>query len=70
MKTNATIHFIGARECPYTLNGRKLTEMRRSELRGIARRIKVNADGTKNELLHRLIARLGAMGVEKELGSG
>ena len=71
MKVNQPTHFLGGKDCQFTLKGRKLTEMRRAELRGIARALKVDAapELTKNDLVKRLIGRLSALGVEGEIAS-
>lgn len=65
-----TIHYIAAKECPYTLNGRKLTELRRARLRAVAEGLKVSTDGSKNELLKRIIAKLNVIGADSEIGNG
>lgn len=67
MRINSTTHFIGAREVKYTLHGRRLTELRRAELRPIAKTLKVDADGSKNEILFRVVAKLDALQSETEI---
>lgn len=67
MRVTSATHFIGARDVKYSLNGRRLTELRRAELRPIAKMLKVNADGTKNEILFRITSKLDALGSEAEI---
>lgn len=67
MKYNPVTHFISSKECPYTVHGKNIAELRRAKLRKIAESIAVNAEGTKNDILGRVISRLRAMNSEKEL---
>lgn len=67
MRVTSATHFIGAREIKYTLHGRRLSELRRAELRPLAKMLKVNSDGTKNEILFRVVAKLDALGSEAEI---
>lgn len=69
MRTNSTTHYIGARDVRYTLNGRKLSEYRRAQLRPLAQKLGVDSEGTKNSILHRIIAKLDAIGAEPEIGA-
>lgn len=65
---NVTTHqYIAAKNCPYTVEGTNLVELRRAKLRKIAEAVKVSPEGSKNDILHRLITKLRAMGSEKEL---
>jgi hypothetical protein len=58
---------MGAKDCKYTLQGRRLTELRRAELRPIAKTLKVDADGLKNDILRRIVAKLDALQSEAEI---
>lgn len=69
LQQNKVIHYLGAKEVKYTLNGQKLNELRRARLRQLAMALKVNADGSKNDLLHRIISKLNSVGAEPEIGS-
>ena len=64
---NKYIHFIAPKDCDYTLFGKNLVEMRRAELRKLAKALDINADGTKNDILGGLIGKLKAMEAETEL---
>lgn len=67
MITNKPIRFLCSRDCPYTLRGQNLATLRRARLRPIAIALGLEGEGSKNELLHRLIARLKAANADKEL---
>lgn len=69
MKNNF-VTYISAKQCPYSFEGKNLTEFRRAKLRKIAQAVKVNAEGSKNELLQRIIGKLNLIGAEKELSVG
>lgn len=71
MKINREVRFLGSRDCKYTMRGRKLIELRRAELRPLARALRVAEDSSlpKNELLHRVISKLDAIGADTEIGS-
>lgn len=65
--TNRAIHFLSSKEVPYSLRGQNLATMRRARLRLIAQALGVSPDGSKNDILHRLLARLKASEADKEL---
>lgn len=67
---HSSVHYLGAKECPYTLNGKKLTELRRAKLRTVAKGLKVDPEGSKNEIVKRLIAKLNMIGADTEIGDG
>lgn len=69
MIQTSTTHFIGSKDCRYTLSGRKLTEYRRAQLRPLAKKLKVDDSGTKNDILRRIISKLDVIGAEAELGN-
>jgi len=60
-------HFISPKDCPFTLNGKNLVELRRAKLRTYAKALGVDADGTKNEILGGLIVRLRSAEAESEI---
>ena len=71
MRVNSEVRFLGSRDCKYTMRGRKLTELRRAELRPIARALKVD-DGpqrSKNELLRMILGKLSAINAPEEIAS-
>ena len=51
--------WIPAADCPLTWKGRNLTELRRVTLREVAQRLNVDADGSKNAIIGRLIESTG-----------
>ena len=65
--TNTPINYIAPKQCPYSFNGENLAAMRRAKLRQIAKSLKVSPDGSKQEILKRLIGALGVAGAPKEL---
>ncbi len=65
--TNNPVNYISSRQCPYSLNGENLAAMRRAKLRQIAKSLKVSPDGSKQEILKRLIGALGVASAPKEL---
>lgn len=65
--TNQPVHFMGVRECEFTVDGQNLVTLRRAKLRPLAKAMSLNPDGTKQELLRRLIGRLRSSGAPKEL---
>ena len=67
MIKNNPINYLGCKDCPFTLNGTNLVEMRRSELRPYAKAMNVSAEGSKQEILKRMIARLKVNDAPKEL---
>jgi hypothetical protein len=66
MKTTVET-IINHLNCPYTLDGENLANLRRVKLQDIGKAIGVVGDMSKNELLTRIMAQLSAMGSEKEL---
>lgn len=66
METTILKH-IGPKDCPYTLKGRNLAEVRRFKIIGIATALDIKATGSKDEMLTMIIAKLNAMESEKEL---
>ena len=62
------MHIVGSPECPFRLDGKNLGEYRRARLRILAKRLDISADGTKVELLQRLIARLHQLQSPPEIG--
>ena len=67
MITNNPIRYLGPKDCPFTIDGKNLAEMRRSDLRPYAKKFGVSADGSKQEILQRLIGRLKVADAPKEL---
>ena len=62
-----SIVYISVRDCPFTVNGENLAAIRRAKLRPIAKRLRVSADGSKQEVLRRVIGKLSAIDAPKEL---
>ena len=69
MQFNHT-HYIAAKDCPYTWKGQNLTEIRRATPKKIAEALKVGGDGSKNELLQRIIVRARSLEAPEELTNG
>ncbi len=65
--TNTPVVYLAPKNCPYSFNGQNLAAMRRAKLRQIAKALKVSPDGSKQEILKRLIGALGVAGAPKEL---
>ena len=65
--TNTPIVYISTTQCPFTWKGQNLAAMRRAELRPLAKGVKVSADGSKQEILRRLIGKLSVIDAPKEL---
>ena len=65
--TNNPIVYLGPKDCQFTKNGQNLAEMRRAVLRPIAKSIKVSAEGSKQEILRKIIAKLKVIDAPKEL---
>ena len=65
--TNTPVVYISVRDCPFTWKGQNLAAMRRAEIRPLAKGVKVSADGSKQEILKRLLGKLQAMDAPKEL---
>lgn len=61
------VHFIGARECKYRIDGKNLVEYRRARLRLMATKIGVYSGGTKSDLVRRIITRLDSVEAETDL---
>ena len=61
------VTYISPKQCPYTVDGKNLTEFRRAQLRKVAQAVKVKAEGSKNELLQRIIQKLNLINANKEL---
>lgn len=58
---------INYRNCPYSLNGDNLANLRRAQLQPIAAAVGIRGEFTKNQLLTRLIEKLAAMGASTEI---
>ncbi len=69
MKTT-TETIINFRNCPYSMNGENLANMRRAALQPIAAAVGIRGELSKNQLLTLLIGKLNAMGAPKELSEG
>ena len=67
MKINKPTHFLGARDCPFTLNGQNLTGMRRVKLREIAASLDLPNNGGRNEMLTAIISALRVREAPHEL---
>ncbi len=65
--TNQTVHYMSAKECEFSIDGDNLAAIRRARLRTIAKALKVSPDGSKQEILKRVIGRLKSSGAPKEL---
>jgi hypothetical protein len=69
MQVKQATHFMGSKDCEFKINGRPLTEFRRARLRLIAKALNLSAEGPKNMLLHRIVAKLRANGADTELSN-
>ena len=59
---------INFRNCPYTIGGENLANLRRVKLQQLARKAGIDVgDQSKNQLLTQLLAKLSAMGAPSEL---
>lgn len=58
---------INYRNCPYSLNGENLANLRRAQLQPIAAAVGIRGEFTKNQLLTRLIEKLSAMGASSDI---
>ena len=67
MITNNPIRYLGPKDCPFTIGGKNLAEMRRAALRLVAKSFGVDPEGTKQEILIRLIGKLKVADAPKEL---
>ena len=67
MITNNPIRYLGPKDCEFTINGQNLVEMRRAKLRLVAKSFGVSPDGSKQNILQRLIGKLKVAGAPKEL---
>ena len=55
-------HYLSPKDCKYKLNGQNLFELRRAVLRmTIAKPLGLDMDGTKNDLLGRIIRALDGL---------
>ncbi len=61
------VRFLQSKDCPYTLGGKNLFEFRRAKLRLLAKRLELPADGSHNDLLSLVIARLNQLEAPAEL---
>lgn len=66
MKTTVET-IVTPKMCAYTFNGTNLAEMRRAALTPLCSAVGIVGDMSKNQMLTLLIARLDALGCEKEL---
>lgn len=66
MKTT-TETIINFRNCPYSINGENLANLRRAQLQPLAAAIGIRGEFTKNQLLTMMLAKLAAMDASKEL---
>lgn len=64
---HSSVHYLGPKDVPYTLDGKNLVEFRRVELMRVAEKIGIPPAGTKNELLSAIVGKLQAMGANSEL---
>ena len=60
-------HYLGDKDCDYTLNGRKLTELRRAELAPKAAALGIDVNLGKNDMLAQFIAKAKALELPFEL---
>ena len=60
-------HYLGDKDCDYTLNGRKLTELRRAELAPKAAALGIDVNPGKNEMHAKFIAKERAIGLTLEM---
>ena len=65
--TNTPIVYLAPKDCPFSIDGQNLVEMRRARLRQIAKAIGVSAADSKQDILKRLIGKLKVAGAPKEL---
>lgn len=63
------VNFISANQCPYTIDGRKLIEMRKAALAQYAESlgVSIRADTSKNDVVVQMMTKLEAMGAPYEL---
>lgn len=66
MKTT-TETIINFRNCPYSLKGENLANLRRAQLQPIAAAVGIRGEFTKNQLLTMLIEKLSAMGASADI---
>ena len=67
MITNTPTHYLGSKDCEFTINGENLVSMRRSRLRGYAKKFGVSPADSKQHILKRIIGKLKVAGAPKEL---
>ena len=65
--TNTPTHYLGAKNCEFTFNGKNLVAFRRARLRQIAKSLGVSPDDSKQAILKRIIGKLKVNGAPKEL---
>ena len=65
--TNTPIHYLGAKDCEFTLNGQNLVTFRRARLREIAKKLGLAPYDSKQPILKRIIGTLKVAGAPKEL---
>ena len=58
---------INFRNCPYTLNGENIANLRRVEVQNLAAVLGIRGEFSKNQLLTRMIEKLAAVDAPKEL---
>ena len=65
--TNTPIVYLAPKDCPFSIDGQNLVEMRRARLRQIAKAVGVSPDDSKQSILKRIIGKLKVAGAPKEL---
>lgn len=65
--TNTPVHYLSSKECEFSIDGNNLVTFRRARLRQWAKKLSVSPDGSKQEILRRVIAKLKAIAAPKEL---
>lgn len=61
------IKYLGSKDCKFTLKGQNLAEMRRAKLQKLAKALKVDPVGSKQEILKRVIGALSSRNAPAEL---
>lgn len=61
------VRFLAPKDCPYTLDGTNLFEIRKVRLRPLANSLGLDNTGTHNDLLARIMARLDTLQSPKEI---
>ena len=67
MNVSTTV-VINHRNCPYTIKGENIANMRRAQLQRIGAKLGITGDMSKNDLLTRLMATFEANQLEHEIG--